>query len=633
MEKKKVKVIVNGTEMQLPDGAPLLQALIDEKIEVPHFCYHPGISIEGSCRLCLVEVVGQPKLATSCTVMVKEGMQVNTHTPVVDKARKGVLEFFLINHPLDCPFCDKGGECPLQNYTLDSDQGQSRYEFEKESKDKHQSIGEHIMLDKERCVLCNRCVRFGRNLSGHEELSIQNRGHHAEIFIPEGTQLTSGFTGNLADICPVGALTTKEFRFQARPWEMKTVDSLCGGCSVGCNVEVWKKDKKLLRLTPRINPSVNEWWLCDKGRFSIHEMVRDDARVTQPVKNGNSVSDSVWASEFTTDMKKSSGKIGFVCDANVSNEEFFTLKALARVLKAKLYAPVSPEIRKISQVLASKNLLGQFPMDLESSDHVVVVGERLEEDHPVLGLRVRRLHHAFKKNIVTMASGKSEFKDIYAKHVSSSADSLTKDFADLKLEGSISVLLSHRWINEKTLASIQQWATSLSGNIKVFLLVDGANAQGIMDQWDDAHVYSSQDLEKDLQSGKIQGLVQLGTTFKSQLLKGIWFAQAVYGIEQADKNATWILPYEYFTEKAGTYTNTFGNVQRVHRSRRVFASKAFDTLAMLESIMKELGHPMGHELSAVYANLAKELNGYPKAITDIVESKQTYTHYERAQWQ
>jgi NADH-quinone oxidoreductase subunit G len=210
---------------------PCFKRLIDEKIEVPHFCYHPGIGIEGSCRLCLVEVVGMPKLATSCTVPVKEGMQVNTSTPAVDKARKGVLEFFLINHPLDCPFCDKGGECPLQNYTVDAKQDGSRYEFEKEAKDKHVSIGDHIMLDKERCVLCNRCVRFGRNLGGKEELSIQHRGHHAEIFIPEGQKLSNAFTGNLADICPVGALTTKEFRFQARPWEMKTTDSICG-CSM-----------------------------------------------------------------------------------------------------------------------------------------------------------------------------------------------------------------------------------------------------------------------------------------------------------------------------------------------------------------------------------------------------------------
>ena len=631
MEKKKVKVIVDGVEKQLPEGAPLLQALIDEKIEVPHFCYHPGIGIEGSCRLCLVEVVGMPKLATSCTVFIKEGMEVKTKTPVVDKARKGVLEFFLINHPLDCPFCDKGGECPLQNYTLDSEQDGSRFEFEKVSKDKHQSIGEHIVLDKERCVLCNRCVRFGRNLSGHEELSIQNRGNHAEIFIPEGTQLTTGFTGNLADICPVGALTTKEFRFQARPWEMKTVDSICG-CSLGCNVEIWKKEKKLLRLTPRINTETNEYWLSDKCRFSIHDMVRDENRVTQPMHNGATTAESHWAHDFVTELKKSSGKIGIVCDSTTSNEEFFTLKTLARVLKAKLYAPVSAEMRKMSKFLETKGLNGEFPAALDASDNIVVIGERLEEDHGVLALRVRKLHHTFRKNIVTMTTGKSEFKDIYAKHVQSSADSLSKDFADLKLEGKTSVFLSYRWVTESTMASIQQWADRLPSGTTVYLLVQGANTQGMMDQWDDTLVSSYQDLEKDLSSGKIEGLVQFGTEFKAQNLKGVWMAHAVYGLSEANGAATWILPYEYFTEKAGTYTNTFGNVQRVHRSRRIFISKHFDTLPLMEAILSELGHSALQEVSSVYANLARDLDGYPKALTDIVEHTKTYTHYERAQW-
>jgi NADH dehydrogenase/NADH:ubiquinone oxidoreductase subunit G len=630
MEQKKVKVIVNGAEMQLPEGQPLLQALIDEKIEVPHFCYHPGIGIEGSCRLCLVEVVGQPKLATSCTVFVKEGMQVNTHTPVVDKARKGVLEFFLINHPLDCPFCDKGGECPLQNYTLDAQQDGSRYEFEKEAKDKHQSIGDHIMLDKERCVLCNRCVRFGRNLSGHEELSIQNRGHHAEIFIPEGTKLTNGFTGNLADICPVGALTTKEFRFQARPWEMKTVDSLCG-CSIGCNVEIWKKDQKLLRLTPRINPDVNEWWLSDKCRFSIHGFVKDEDRITQPINNSLPMNENDWVSRFTQDIKKSSGKLAFVCTSDASNEEFFTLKTLARILKSKVYAPVSNEVRKIKNFIDSNNLAGQFPESLESSDNVVVVG-RLEEDHSVLALRVRRLHHAFKKNIVTLGDKKSEFKDIYAKHIPSTADSLSKDFESLKLSGSTTVLLSYRWITDKTVASIQQWLGNLPKDVKVFFLLEGANAQGMIDQWDETLVFSHQDLDKDIQNGKIQGLFQLGVTPVVANLKGVWMAHAVYGATQASGAASWILPLEYFTEKSGTYTNTFGNVQRLHRSRRIFVSKAFDTLKMLEAVLQELGQKTTKELSSVYANLAKDLNGYPKAITDIVEQTKTYTHYERAQW-
>lgn len=626
-EKKKVNVTVNGNVMQLPEGTPLLQALIDEKIEVPHFCYHPGIGIEGSCRLCLVEIVGQPKLATSCTVMVKEGMDVKTHSAPVDKARKGVLEFFLINHPLDCPFCDKGGECPLQNYTLDSQQEESRFEFAKTEKDKHQSIGEHIVLDKERCVLCNRCVRFGRNLSGHEELSIQHRGSHAEIFVPEGTQLTSGFTGNLADICPVGALTTKEFRFQARPWEMKTVDSLCGGCSMGCNVEYWKKDQKLLRMTPRIAPDVNEWWLCDKGRFSIHQFIPDADRLTAPQKFEKRASEHTWASEFAADVKSVSN-LGIVIDTSISNEEIFTLKILANALKAKIYTPLTKEIGKVKKSLEDKKILGTFPKDLESSENIVVVGERVEEDHPVLALRIRRMFHTFKKNIVTVGTEKSEFKDLYTKHVPSTVEKFSQDISSLDLQGSTSIFLSSKWVNEQSSGTITSWISQLPENTKVFLLLDGANANGILDQMDEIH--SFEDLKKDIQFGKVNGIIQFGNSFEYDM-KNLWYAQAVHGMTELQPGATWVLPLEYFTEKSGTYTNTFGHVQRLHRSRRVF-SKAFDTIRMLEAFAKALGEPTYQDIPEIYANMAKALDGYPKAITEIIEPKQTYMHYERAQW-
>ena len=626
-EKKKVSVTVNGHAMQLPEGTPLLQALIDEKIEVPHFCYHPGIGIEGSCRLCLVEIVGQPKLATSCTVMVKEGMDVKTNSAPVDKARKGVLEFFLINHPLDCPFCDKGGECPLQNYTLDSNQEESRFEFEKVHKEKHQSIGEHIVLDKERCVLCNRCVRFGRNLSGHEELSIQNRGNHSEIFVPEGTQLTTGFTGNLADICPVGALTTKEFRFQARPWELKTTDSLCGGCSVGCNVEYWKKDQKLLRMTPRIAPNVNEWWLCDKGRFSLSNFVQDSDRLTLPQKHGNTVGEQTWSQEFVQDVKQVSN-LGVICDTTLSNEEFFTVKMLANALKAKVYTPVTKDLLKFRQTLKTKNILGEFPQDLEAAENIVVVGEKLEEDHPVLALRVRRLFHTFKKNVFSLGTNHSEFKDLYTKHIPSSIDKLSTDFASLNIEGSTAVFLSSKWVNSATIDTMTKFLEQLSGSTKVFLLLEGANAHGIMDQLD--NTFSYEDLKKDIQFGKVDGLIQLGNSFQTDL-SNLWYAQAVHGLAEIHEGASWALPFEYFTEKAGTYTNTFGQVQRLHRSRRV-SPRAFDTIRMLESILHSLGQTTIQDIPQIYANMAKELDGYPKAITEIVEHGKTYMHYERAQW-
>ncbi len=273
---KLVTVTLDGQQVQVAPGTMIIQAGEQLGIEIPHYCYHPGLSIEGVCRMCLVEVEKSPKLLIACATPVTEGMVVHTRTPPVEEARRGVLEFYLLNHPLDCPTCDKGGECPLQDYTMRFGPGASRTIEEKIHRDKHRSIGPQIIFDAERCILCTRCVRFCRDIVGTGELGIGYRGDKAEIVLFPGKELDNAYSGNVIDLCPVGALTSKDYRFKSRPWDLvKHVETACPACSRGCSVvldvrHVREGGEEVLRVRPRYNPEVNGYWMCDEGRFDAY---------------------------------------------------------------------------------------------------------------------------------------------------------------------------------------------------------------------------------------------------------------------------------------------------------------------------------------------------------------------------
>ncbi|MFQ5990066.1 MAG: 2Fe-2S iron-sulfur cluster-binding protein [Candidatus Methylomirabilales bacterium] len=269
-------VTIDGQQVQVAPGTTIIQAGEHLGIEIPHYCYHPGLPIEGVCRMCLVEVEKAPKLMIACATPVTDGMAVQTRTPHVETARQGVLEFYLLNHPLDCPICDKGGECPLQDYTMRYGPGASRTAEEKIHRDKHRSIGPHIIFDAERCILCTRCVRFCRDIVGTGELGVGHRGDRAEIVLFPGKELDNQYSGNVIDLCPVGALTSKAYRFKSRPWDLvKHVESTCPACSRGCNIvldvrHVREGGEEVLRVRPRFNPEVNGYWMCDEGRFDAY---------------------------------------------------------------------------------------------------------------------------------------------------------------------------------------------------------------------------------------------------------------------------------------------------------------------------------------------------------------------------
>ena len=270
------KIIVDGKEIECRDRIPVLQALLDAGGNVPHYCYHPGLSIVASCRLCLMEMKmpnpktksleWQPRLFPSCQTPVKEGMEVRFNTDRVRESQKHCMEYFLLNHPLDCPVCDKAGECYLQDYSREFGEATSRM-VEQKNKNPKKDIGSKTLLYADRCVMCSRCVRFCNEVAGTGELSIVNRGSRCEIDVFPGITLENKLQGNVVDLCPVGCLLDKDFLMEQRVWFLKSVDSVCPGCSTGCTLHADVNEGRVWRLRPRYNPGVNDWWICDEGRF------------------------------------------------------------------------------------------------------------------------------------------------------------------------------------------------------------------------------------------------------------------------------------------------------------------------------------------------------------------------------
>jgi NADH-quinone oxidoreductase subunit G len=290
-----VTLTIDGREVTVEKGKTVLQAALEHGIHIPYYCYHPGLGIDGSCRVCIVRVDKLSKLQTSCSTPAVNGMVVSTTAPDVVEARASVFEFLLINHPLDCPVCDKGGECPLQDFAYSFGPNESRMAFPRrvfdgEGVKADVGFGPTLMLNRNRCILCTRCVRFMREIDGDAQINIIDRGYGSEIATFQEHGVHSLLSGNLMDVCPVGAITTRDYRFKSRPWDNpEAVDTICTLCERGCNTTAWIKAKpewakgaRLIRMTPRFNPEVNGYWMCDIGRFD-YRWVEEDARLRHPL--------------------------------------------------------------------------------------------------------------------------------------------------------------------------------------------------------------------------------------------------------------------------------------------------------------------------------------------------------------
>jgi NADH-quinone oxidoreductase subunit G len=335
-----VDITINGAQMQAAKGSLLIDKLLDENIHIPHFCYHQALGKDGNCRMCMVEIEGQKRPQIACDTPVKAGMIVRTQGENIEKVRRDILELELINHPIDCPTCDQAGECKLQDYYMESGFYESRVNTDtKVHARKRVDLGSNVMLDQERCVLCTRCVRFCSQITKTNELGVISRADHSVIGTFPGKPLDNPYAMNVIDICPVGALTNKDFRFKQRVWFLETFDAICNGCSKGCSIYVDHrkekyKDDQIFRFRPRVNKNVNGHFICDEGRLSYANEANNRFETSLVNKNETNVDNTITSmfKELTTNKN-----ILFVLSANLSIEEMQNVKNLA----AKLNLDVS----------------------------------------------------------------------------------------------------------------------------------------------------------------------------------------------------------------------------------------------------------------------------------------------------
>jgi NADH-quinone oxidoreductase subunit G len=390
-----VALTIDGTPLSLPAGTLIIRAAEQLGIEIPRFCDHPLLDPVAACRQCYVQVEGQRKLLTSCSTPVAEGMAVHTQftSDEVRAAQESVLEFLLINHPLDCPVCDRGGECPLQDQALAFGSGESRYREAKRTYRKPVPLSPLVFLDRERCVLCQRCTRFCDQISGDRFIELFERGAAEQIAIAAGEDLRSPFSGNTIQICPVGALTASTYRFAARPFDVTSGDSICSHCSAGCNLSVQVRRGEVVRQLARDNLDVNEAWLCDKGRFAFAHVDRED-RLTTPMLRGRGLEPVSFDEAFAAIAQRlQGGGAAFLAGGRLADEDAYVLSKFARVVCGTNdvdHRPAGdgdvPPAVEADQAAGS----GVTYADLERAEVILVVGIDLEQEVPILHLRVRK---------------------------------------------------------------------------------------------------------------------------------------------------------------------------------------------------------------------------------------------------
>ena len=549
------KLIVDGREVEVPNGATVMDAANKLGIYVPHFCYHKKLSIAANCRMCLVEIEKAPKPMPACATPVAEGMKVQTHSDTAKKAQNGVMEFLLINHPLDCPICDQGGECQLQDLAVGYGGSTSRYQEEKRvvlSKDVGPLVAAEEMT---RCIQCTRCVRFGQEVAGVMELGMIGRGEHAEIVAFVGKTVDSELSGNMIDLCPVGALTSKPFRYSARTWELARRKSVSPHDGLGSNLVVQVKQARVLRVLPLENEAINECWLSDKDRFSYEGLNAAD-RLTRPmVRNHGKLEETDWETALERAVAGLKDA-GVLASPHATLEELFLAGKLGAAEFRLRHSDFSGDGKR-----AGIPWLGMPIAELGSLDRVLVVGSFLRKDHPLIAQRLRQaakrgtqihvLHAVDDDWLMPIAS-----KTIVAPSAIPGAIAAFKD----KLAGAknAAVLLGNFAQQHPLAAAIHAAAQALG--VKLGFLGEAANSVG----------------------GYVAGLPTGGGMPAVRQKKSLLLLNAEPRLDCADPLATqsaefivnltaWnsdvgdvLLPIAPFTETAGTFINTEGRVQSFH---------------------------------------------------------------------
>jgi NADH-quinone oxidoreductase subunit G len=603
-----VTLTVNGQSVTVPKGTLILDAAKSIGIDIPIFCSHPKMAPVAVCRMCLVEVEKMPKLQPACAVYVTDGMVVKTTTEQVGKYQKGVLEFLLINHPLDCPICDKGGECPLQDQTFQYGPGASRFDFQKAHFDKAVPLSDKIVLDRERCILCWRCTRFSEEISGERELALIQRGVHTIIGTFNDEPAQSNYQGNWTEICPVGALTSRQYRFVSRPWDLDRTASVCPGCSMGCNIQLDARSNRIGRFQSRENLAVDDGWLCDAGRFSFPNFQRTTQDRPQIRRDGTLervTYDEVIA--FTADALKESGRqvAGWASPA-ASNEELFLFQRLFREVLG------SPNIDHRSGVLedAEPDDMTLPIADIERCDYVVVLGgQDVIDAAPVLHLR---LFKSQRKGVNVLKVGASE---------------VARAVASVPPDGTAVGILATE-ANKKAAVDLQgKLQKKVKGSVRRLIVTTGPNGRGAKDLGILPHLAPGY-VSQNGQAGKGRaewpgaGIKALYVHESSPLhgfvptdAESMWLTSLPlvvfhrFKASPLDDVAHVIIPGHAFTEKDGTVTNMEGRVQRILKG--IDAAWVREDWLVFQEIANHLGASWSYEtVGQITADLVRAIPPY-----------------------
>lgn len=642
-----VTITINGVEHQVPEGEMLIKAAQDNGTYIPRFCWHERMSPVGMCRMCLVEIE-TPRgkmMVTACTNAVADGMAVDTQNAEVKKAQEAILEFLLANHPLDCPVCDKGGECPLQDQALAYGPGESRFVEIKRNYEKPIPISDLVLLDRERCILCARCTRFSDEISGDPLIEFKDRGNTTQVNTFPDLPFSSYFSGNTVQICPVGALTAKPYRFRARPWDLQKVESSSLFDTAHPRIEIHASQNEILRYTGVDNDHINHGWLSDKDRFGF-EYLRSDQRLTRPlVRRDGEMVEVDWheALEMVANrlqlIKSEDGGDAFavVGGANGTNEDAYALWRFATEVLETPHVDSRMDDSLSSHFLAA-TVDRALISDVDRADTILVWAPDLKEEHPTLYLRVRRAAQELGKTLIVVhprATGLDDRATHKLTYRPGGGYALLEEFgagahpdidAALSADNVVAIVASSGHADGPGLAeSVAARVRELAGRARILPLHSRSNTSGAIDMGlapdllpgrvaKERPGKDTRQIMESLEAGEVRALLMVGADPIRDMPdpriaeEGLFAAEYVVAIDlfhtDSNAHADVILPAAGFAEKEGMVTNVEGRVQKVNKVRPApgFARSDWSILDDVASLMEK---PLG---LASEETIAKEIS-------------------------
>ena len=632
-----VQIFIDGKSFEVDEGITIIQACEQAGVEIPRFCYHEKLSIAGNCRMCLVEMENSAKPVASCAMPVADGMKVKTNTEMVIKARKGVMEFLLINHPLDCPICDQGGECDLQDQAMAYGSGIGRYVEQKRAvKDKH--LGPLIQTHMTRCIHCTRCIRFSEEIAGNDQLGTLNRGEDTEITSFLEKSIDSEMSANVIDLCPVGALTSKPYEYLARPWELKKTQSIDVFDAVGSNVRIDSKGDKILRVLPRINEEINDEWISDKTRFAYdglnHQRIDRFYSRNSENKLTEDSSENVLSILKNKILNVSKNRIASIVGNSIDCESIFAFKLFLDNLEAKNYECRQDDSYFIPDERSSY-IFNSKISGIDDSDLCVLIGADIKKEAPVLSSRIRQRYINFEKTYPIFRVGKESrtiFKTIELGSKSSSLKKLNeKKNRDILSKSKKPIfILGQGAMCAEDAESIFNFSLELHNRYTSKTSWNGFNVLqnysgrvGALDLGFYNKKYTSnKSIKKDIYNKKFDILFLLSADeidFDKIPDKTFVIYFGHHG-DRAVKRADLVIPISCFTEKEGTYINLEGRPQ-ISRQVKLPLPSVDDFSVVLRKISKFVNIDLGYSNHQELRELMFKNSSHFAKVNNITESK------------